>query len=102
MNLDNRELLVGDVLSLTCFCLYKQVSTPVPTCRGKPGAHLLAHTQITALIMMPSFPGWLAPLNFSLLRFEEFLSFLLTGKQMLGMLPSVLLHLLCWLPSTPD
>ena len=34
--------------------------------------------------MMPSFPGWLAPLNFSLLRFEEFLSFLLTGKQVLA------------------
>lgn len=50
--------------------------------------------QITALILMPSFPGWLAPLNFSLLRFEEFLSFLLTGKQMLSMHPSVLLHLL--------
>ncbi|KAK9816549.1 hypothetical protein WJX72_001810 [[Myrmecia] bisecta] len=57
MRMENRELLVGDALSLTCFCLYKQ---------------------ITALILMPSFPGWLAPLQFNPTRFEEFLSFAIT------------------------
>ena len=34
LRLDNRELLVGDVLSLTCFCLYKQVRTLVTTSSG--------------------------------------------------------------------
>lgn len=57
MQMDNRELLVGDCLSLVSFCLYKQ---------------------ITAIILMPSFPGWLAPMHFSPIRFEEFLSFAIT------------------------
>ncbi|KAL3142272.1 hypothetical protein ABBQ38_002615 [Trebouxia sp. C0009 RCD-2024] len=57
MQLDNRELLVGDCLSLVSFCLYKQ---------------------ITAIILTPSFPGWLAPMHFNPTRFEEFLSFAIT------------------------
>ena len=27
-NIDNRELIVGDLLAIVCFCLYKQVSIP--------------------------------------------------------------------------
>lgn len=34
--------------------------------------------QITAIIFMPSFPGWLAPMHFNPVRFEEFLSFAIT------------------------
>lgn len=34
--------------------------------------------QITAIILMPSFPGWLAPMHFNPVRFEEFLSFAIT------------------------
>lgn len=34
--------------------------------------------QITAIILMPSFPGWLAPMHFNPIRFEEFLSFAIT------------------------
>ncbi len=34
--------------------------------------------QITAIILMPSFPGWLAPMHFNPTRFEEFLSFAIT------------------------
>lgn len=35
-------------------------------------------TQITAIILMPNFPGWLAPMHFNPTRFEEFLSFAIT------------------------
>lgn len=35
-------------------------------------------SQITAIILMPSFPGWLAPMHFNPVRFEEFLSFAIT------------------------
>ena len=34
--------------------------------------------QITALIFLPSFPGWLAPLAFNPVRFLEFFSFTAT------------------------
>ena len=34
--------------------------------------------QITAIILHPDFPGWTAPLHFNYVRFEEFISFLLT------------------------
>jgi hypothetical protein len=34
--------------------------------------------QITALIFLPSFPGWLAPLAFNPARFLEFFSFAAT------------------------
>lgn len=54
---ENWELLVGDCVSLLSFCLYKQIA---------------------ALIMMPTFPGWTAPLQFNPLRLEEFASFSLT------------------------
>ncbi|CAL5219993.1 g1934 [Coccomyxa viridis] len=55
--IDNRELIVGDVLGIVCFCLYKQ---------------------ITALLFLPDFPGWLAPLHFNPVRFEELAIFILT------------------------
>lgn len=29
LQLENRELLVGDCLGLVCFCVYKQVCLPV-------------------------------------------------------------------------
>ena len=32
-------------------------------------------SQITALILSPSFPGWVAPMRFNPVRFEELLSF---------------------------
>eukprot|EP00884_Botryococcus_braunii_P022712 jgi/Botrbrau1/9124/Bobra.160_3s0001.1 len=57
MRIDNRELLIGDCVSLICFALYKQ---------------------ITALIFLPSFPGWLAPLSFNPVRFLEFVAFTIT------------------------
>lgn len=34
--------------------------------------------QITAIVTASNFPGWTAPLTFSFLRFEEFVSFVLT------------------------
>jgi hypothetical protein len=52
-----RDLLTGDFLILTSFCLYKQ---------------------IMAITMQPTFQGWLAPLHFSPLRFEELVGFVLT------------------------
>jgi hypothetical protein len=36
------------------------------------------YKQITALIFLPSFPGWLAPLAFNPVRFLEFFSFAAT------------------------
>ena len=39
---------------------------------------MLTLLQITAIILMPSFPGWLAPMHFNPIRFEEFLSFAIT------------------------
>lgn len=54
ISVDNRELLTGDCLLLVAFCLYKQ---------------------ITAIILQPSFPGWLEPLHFSPERFGELASF---------------------------
>jgi hypothetical protein len=56
-NFGNRELIVGDVLALFLFCLYKQ---------------------IMAIVMSPSFEGWLAPIPFNPLRFEELLGFIIT------------------------
>lgn len=52
--MDTPELLVGDCVALLCFALYKQIA---------------------ALVLSPSFPGWLAPLGFSPLRFAEFANF---------------------------
>lgn len=40
VQLDNRELLIGDCLSLTSFCLYKQVQHPNPSC-STPQSFLL-------------------------------------------------------------
>lgn len=57
LQLDNRELLVGDVISLVSFSLWKQ---------------------ITAIIFLPTFPGWLAPLAFNPIRFVEFGAFAAT------------------------
>lgn len=57
LQLDNRELLVGDVISLVSFALWKQ---------------------ITAIIFLPTFPGWLAPLTFNPIRFVEFAAFAAT------------------------
>lgn len=50
-------MLVGDVLLLVCFALYKQ---------------------IMAIIFLPDFPGLLAPLHLSPVRLLEFLSFTCT------------------------
>lgn len=36
------------------------------------------YIQITAIILTPNFPGWLAPMHFNPTRFEEFLSFAIT------------------------
>ena len=55
--LDNLELLIGDSLNLITFCTYKQ---------------------IIAIVLSPSFPGWLSPLRFSPTRFLEFFSFSVT------------------------
>ena len=79
--IDNRELIVGDVLAIVCFCLYKQVNVlssllfiicqlpciVMPSLRGKPimARDKLLHAQITALLFLPDFPGWLAPLHFN-------------------------------------
>jgi hypothetical protein len=41
-------------VALLCFALYKQIA---------------------AIVLSPSFPGWLAPLSFSPLRFAEFANF---------------------------
>lgn len=56
-NLGSTEMLVGDVVLLIAFCLYKQ---------------------IMAIVMAPSFPGWLAPLHFDPVRFEELVGFIVT------------------------
>ena len=53
----NGELAAGDALALLVFCLYKQ---------------------IMAIAMSPQFEGWLAPLSFNPLRFEELLGFIIT------------------------
>lgn len=57
LQLDNGELLVGDVVSLVSFALWKQIA---------------------AIIFLPTFPGWLAPLTFNPLRFVEFGAFAAT------------------------
>lgn len=54
---DYRELLIGDVLCLVSFCIYKQ---------------------IVAIILSPSFAGWLAPLSFNVTRLEELAGFIIT------------------------
>lgn len=55
--IDNLELLIGDCLGLVCFATYKQ---------------------LISIVTSPAFPGWLAPLHFNPLRFEEFFSFVVT------------------------
>eukprot|EP01025_Chloroclados_australasicus_P041675 TRINITY_DN44328_c0_g2_i2.p2 TRINITY_DN44328_c0_g2~~TRINITY_DN44328_c0_g2_i2.p2 ORF type:complete len:284 (+),score=19.77 TRINITY_DN44328_c0_g2_i2:84-854(+) len=54
---ENRELLVGDMFCMITFCGYKQVSS---------------------MVFLPDFPGWLAPLQFNPTRFTEFVVFVLT------------------------
>eukprot|EP00892_Ulva_mutabilis_P011546 jgi/Ulvmu1/8764/UM048_0019.1 len=56
-NVGGAEMLVGDALLLVVFCLYKQ---------------------ILAITTSPAFPGWLAPLHFNPVRFEELLGFMVT------------------------
>lgn len=56
-NLGSPELLAGDAVLLFAFCIYKQ---------------------IMAIVMSPTFPGWLAPLSFNPVRFEELLGFVVT------------------------
>jgi hypothetical protein len=94
--MQNTELLVGDCLCLLAFALYKQVQC---TARGTSlhGVHRVAFppptpsfnivhpcrcschaSQITALIFLPNFPGWLAPLAFNPVRFLELFSFAAT------------------------
>lgn len=51
------RLLIGDCVGLTAFATWKQLS---------------------AIVLSPTFPGWLAPLSFNPLRFIEFASFVLT------------------------
>lgn len=53
----NPELLVGDCIVLTSFSLYKQIA---------------------AIVISPSFPGWLEPLDLDPVTFVEFLGFLTT------------------------
>ena len=55
--IENGELLVGDVAAMFSFCTYKT---------------------IIALVLLPSFPGWMAPLHFNPIRFIEYFSFVLT------------------------
>lgn len=88
--LENIELLVGDCLCLLCFALYKQVPAarcPLPTARCPRCHPTLPHPasalrlpkhQITAIIFLPNFPGWLAPLHFNPTRLLEFVSFATT------------------------
>jgi hypothetical protein len=52
-----RDLIVGDALLLTSFCIYKQLA---------------------AVVLSPSFPGWLAPLTFDATRFTELIGFIIT------------------------
>jgi hypothetical protein len=51
------ELLIGDILAQVSFATYKQ---------------------IIAIALSPSFEGWLAPLHFNPVRFEEYFSFVVT------------------------
>lgn len=55
--LENRELLVADIVLLSSYSLYKQIA---------------------AITYSPTFPGWLAPLSFNPTRFLELLSFTTT------------------------
>jgi hypothetical protein len=52
-----RDLLIGDTLMLVSFCIYKQ---------------------LMAIVLSPSFPGWLAPLHFDTTRCVELLGFTVT------------------------
>lgn len=52
-----RDLVTGDALILTSFCIYKQLA---------------------AIVLSPSFPGWLSPLTFSPTRFTELVGFTIT------------------------
>lgn len=56
-SIENPELLIGDGIALVSFCLYKQISS---------------------IVLSPSFAGWLAPLKFNPVRFEEFAALTLT------------------------
>ncbi|KAL4526550.1 hypothetical protein Ndes2526A_g00995 [Nannochloris sp. 'desiccata'] len=54
---ENVELLVGDMLAQVSFATYKQ---------------------IIGIALSPQFEGWLAPLHFNPIRFEEFFGFVVT------------------------
>lgn len=54
---ENSELMVGDIVALVSFSLYKQIAS---------------------IVTSPSFPGWLAPLSFNPDRWYEFVSFTCT------------------------
>ncbi|GBF90849.1 hypothetical protein Rsub_03703 [Raphidocelis subcapitata] len=55
--IENPELLIGDVVAVVSFSLYKEISS---------------------IVLSPDFPGWFAPLSLSPGRFWEFLSFAAT------------------------
>lgn len=52
-----RDLITGDALLLIAFCIYKQLAS---------------------IVLSPSFPGWLAPLEFSPTRCTELVGFIIT------------------------
>lgn len=54
---ENTELLIGDMLGLVVFATQKQ---------------------IFSIVLAPNFAGWLAPLHFNPLRFEEYFSLVVT------------------------
>ena len=55
--IDNFELLVGDTVGIISFATYKQIA---------------------AIVISPTFEGYLAPLQFNPIRFEEFFNFTIT------------------------
>ena len=55
--IENIELLIGDMLGLVVFATQKQ---------------------IFSIVLSPNFEGWLAPLRFNPLRFEEYFSLVVT------------------------
>lgn len=65
LQLENRELLVGDCLGLVCFCVYKQVRLPV-LCALRPGRlckYVRLHVQCACSELPSPAPStvWLRP-----------------------------------------